>query len=466
MNIKHIIRLLSGLSLFFLFTSCNKDDSSVSYSSQTNDAQIYSFSITGQFYKYQDSTERAIDSIRFVQVNKTKYAIDQVSGSIYNPDSLPYGTVLRHKVSVNATYNPTYGVSGVTVITPDSVKGFAWNNTDSLDFSKQPISFIVTSWGGTTKTYNLDIRIHQVDPDTISWRQMASLPIAIGKSKTLLVDDKTFYTYSVQNGGVTLFTANKSDLNWIARAISELPSTVKPESVFNMNGTFYAISDSGASYSSADGIAWSKADNGKNVTSIVGVVPGKDQSEDELLLVVNDGGKLYFGKTKDMNAIEVVQYISVSPVNNQVPSTFPVSGQASYTSYSTDRNNRMLILNGGLDQSGGDISYTWFIKNASNGLEMTPSSKNDLFKGPGLSNTIYDGKLYVLAENQFYISNTWGASWYKAPNKQMIDPAMPKRSGQTLIIDNNNNIWIFGGVSTNGTYLNDVWKGRLNKLAK
>lgn len=463
MNIKYITYLISGLFLFFLLPSCNSDDT-VSYSSQTNDAQIYSFSIKGEFYKFQDSTQRAMDSIRFLQINKTKYAIDQVSGTIYNPDSLPYGTVLRNKVYVSASYNPTYGAAGVKVIIPDSLSGFNWNNTDSLNFSKRPITFIVTSLGGPVKSYNIDIRIHKVDPDTISWKQMESYPVSIGKSKTLLVDNNKFYTYSVQNGSVSLFTSDRTSLNWLSKTISGLPSTIKPETIFNMNGVFYGVLDNGDSYKSNDGLLWENANNGKVINSIVGVLPAEVSSADELLVTINDGGKYYFGKTKDMVSVEVVDYLSVSPTNNQVPSSFPIQGEASYTSYSTDRNKRMLILNGGLGTTGADINYTWFIKNTTQGLDLTPSAKNTLFQGAGLSNTLYDGKLYVLAENQFYISNTWGANWYKAPNKQKLDPSMAKRSGQTLIVDTENNIWIFGGVSTDGTYLNDVWRGRLNKL--
>lgn len=464
MNIKHITYLISGLFSFLLLTSCNNDES-VTYTSQTNDAQIYSFSIAGQFYNYKDSTERALDSIRFVQVNKTRFAIDQVSHTIYNPDSLPYGTILRNKISVTATYNPTYSVASVKVIQPDSLSGFFWNGTDSIDFSAQPVHFVVTPVSGSSpRTYDIDIRIHKVDPDTIVWNQMTSLPSSVGKSKTLLVDNSTFYFYSVQNNSVSLFTSNSSEISWRSESISGLPATVKVGSIFNLNGVFYAITENGDSYNSSNGISWSKLNNGKILSSIIGILPSENQLADELLVVINDGGKYYFGKTKNLSTVALVEYISISPQNNQVPSNFPFQGGASFSNYSTDRNNRMLILNGGSGSSGDELNNTWYIKNSSSGLDMTTSSKTSLFKGTGLSNFRYDSKLYVLAENQFYISDTWGATWYKASKKQRLDPSMAKRSGQTVIIDSENNIWIFGGVSVAGIYQNDVWKGRLNKL--
>lgn len=124
----------------------------------------------------------------------------------------------------------------------------------------------------------------------------------------------------------------------------------------------------------------------------------------------------------------------------------------------------MLILSGGLDNSGKEISDTWVVRNAEGGLEISSFIRNILYKGPGLSNFFYDEQIYVLAQNKFYISKTWGDIWFAAPNKQMLDPDMTVRSGQSLIVDTENNIWIFGGISENGTYLNDVWKGRLNRL--
>ena len=124
----------------------------------------------------------------------------------------------------------------------------------------------------------------------------------------------------------------------------------------------------------------------------------------------------------------------------------------------------MLILSGGIDLSGNDSSYIWIVRNVAQGIEITAFTKNTLYKGAGISSFFYDNKLYVLAGNQFYISATWGDTWYKAPDGQMLDPDIEDRSGQSVIVDAENNIWIFGGISENGTYLNDVWKGRLNRL--
>ncbi len=461
MNIKYITYLLSGLLLFLLFPSCSDNDTTTNYNSSSKDAQIYSFGISAIAPISKDSVKRAQDSIRFIQVNKTKFAIDQVAGVIYNPDSLPFGTVLD-TVKVAITFNPSSSPSQVLITTPDSINGYTWNLTDSVSFGKLPVKFTVTSQGGTLKSYNIDIRTHKIDPDTMLWKQMTSYPSTFGESKTIL-KSSVFYTYGLNGSTPLLYTADKGSVNWAKQTLSGFPAAVKAESIFLRNDVFYALDKTGNSYSSVNGKDWTKLTNGKTVMSILGVLPAANRADDQLLVTYNNGGKYYFGKTKDLVTITEVSTISVSPTDNQVPSNFPLQKAASFTSVSTNKNKRMLILTGGVNTAGSELSYTWLIKDSDDGLEMSPFIKNTLFKGAGLSNFVYGDKLYALSNNQFYISALWGESWIVAPNKQKLDPKISARTGQTAIVDDSNYIWIFGGVS-GGKGVSDVWKGRLNSL--
>lgn len=462
MNIKYIIPLISSLILCFLLSSCNGDDNSTTYTQQIKDAQIYTFTISAEHNKTGDEAEIKLDKIRFETVNKTKFAIDQISGTIYNPDSMPYGTVL-HNVLVTTTYNSYYGVSNVLVTTPDSIKGYAWNNSDSINLNKMPVSFTVTALSGTTKSYKLDVRIHKIDPDTLLWKQMPALPALRGNSKTLLINN-TFYTYSQANGIYTLYISDRNNINWQQQEVSGLPSGVNAENIFEMNSVLYASDSDGKAYKSSDGKTWANVINDKSVVSILGVIPAENRSDDLLLLTINENGKYYFGKTKDMVSIELVEHISSFPADNQLPVNFPLQKCASYTNFSTDKNNRMLILTGGLDSRSNATAYSWLIKNVTGGLEITSFATNAPFEGEGLSIFKYDEMLYALHADRFYISSKWGSPWNEAPNKQMLDSSITKRLKQSVIVDSDNYIWILGGVSENGAYLNDVWRGRLNKL--
>lgn len=461
MNIKFFFALVLSIFLLILH-SCN-DDNTVTYTSPSKDAQIYSFSFTAEAPISADSVIRAQDSIRFIAVNKTKYAIDQVAGLIYNPDSFPYGTVL-HKVLPKLGFNPTYGVSQVQIFTPDSINGYIWNTTDSVDFSRQPIEFVVTSIGGDNKkTYKLDLRTHKIDPDTIVWTRMTDIP-AKGNSKTLLKNGEFFY-YVAANGAVSLYKSNKTSLAWTNQSLSGLPSDVEIQSIILLNGAFYAIDSNGKSYRSADGKAWVTQNNGETLKSILGLLPLNANSDDaRLLVVLMKDSKYYLGKSTDLSSVDIVTSISIDPIDNQLPAGFPLSGATSYSSFSSDRLTQMLVLSGGVDVNGKGLSSTWLVKNSEKGIEASAFANNPFVKGVGASLFRYNSGLYLLSENKFYTSALWGESWIKAPLKEALIPAISERTNQTVIVDELNYIWIFGGVSKNNTYPVDVWRGRLNKL--
>ena len=461
MNVKYITLLLTVFSFCVLFSSCNDNDSTTNYGASSKDAQIYSFSLTAPVPISKDSVIRAQDSIRYIQVNKTNYAIDQVRGVIYNPDSMPFGVKLN-KALVTATFNSYYGINRMLVITPDSLNGYPWNTKDSIDFSKGGVKFKVYAADGMTyKDYDIDVRIHKVNPNLIPWYPATSLPQA-GSSKTLLNKHDAFFTYTVNGGVVTLDTMKRSDSAWKKISTLGLPATVKTESIFIANDVFYAIDKSGSSYSSTDGITWVNKNNGKTIESILGVIP-TSTTAGYLLVILKENGTFKYGKGKDLNSIEYVTNVNSFP-DTAIPSNFPISDMASYTNYSSNSTDRMLMLTGGLNGSN-KISATWLIKNAKDGLEITFFEEKALFEGgAGLSNFMYNNLYYVMDSNQFYTSDNWGNKWANAPDEQELGDKATIRSKQTVIVDSQNYIWIFGGVSKQGTYLTEVWKGRLNQL--
>ena len=457
MNIKLITSTLFVLLSSVLFFSCNKSNSDIDYTNLTNDAQIYSFSLTAPIVKKGDSLSRAQDSVRIVTVNKTNYAIDQLNDIIYNPDSLPYLTKLQN-VLVKVSFNPTYGVSSIQVERPDSL--YTWNTTDSINFSKLPINFIVTAFGGKKKTYKIDIRTHKIDPDTIIWKQMPSLSYT-GESKSIAKLD-SIYTYILSGGKINLNASSRKNIKWIDATVSGLPTNINMESFQYANSRFNVNDKSGNSYESTNGRKWAKVTNSLNVTSVVGVLP--TSQGDLILSIIEEDGEYYFAKGSTLSNLQRVQSITGYNVNN-VPSDFPISGIASYSNQATSSAERMLVVTGGLSQSGNNLNNTWLIQNTSTGIEIAPFVQTPPFKGgAGLSLFGYDSKFYTLENKQFYISSDWGANWIKAPQKQSLITGIKTNKGQSVIVDEENYIWILGGVSTSDTYLNEVWRGRLNKL--
>lgn len=447
MILKKSSLLFIVLILAICFNSCSNDNT-ITYGEESADAQIYSFSLSANAVNYADTINYAI-------LASTKFAIDQSTRRIYNPDSLPYKINIK-KFDTKMTFSPSSNPSSILLIyNNDSIA--QWNSTDSIDYRNFNKFKITAAKVTSSREYTLELRIHQIDPDTIPWKQLPSLAINTNNQKTLLKEDALFYCYSISGSNLSLNVFDKKTSVWISKTITNPPSGINLASVTLFNDTFYAINSAGNTFSSTDGIAWS-ALSGNNVYSVLGVHPGKTDATNTLLVVVKNGTTYNFAKTKDMVTFDVVQNI-VGAASNNVPSDFPASGFSSATQYDGER---MLIITGGKDFNNIQKNTSWQIRSGDGGLEIIPTQQNNVFKAnAGIATFIYDSKLYALTDNMFYISSSSGFKWIPAPAKQVLDPKMPKTSGQSIIVDKENYIWSFSGISGGPI---QVWKGRLNKL--
>lgn len=453
MKINNIPKLLLASLLMLAFLACNDKDTDYNYSSASSDAQIYAFSISA-------IANNAIDSINYPIMAKTLFTIDQGQNLIYNHDSLPYGTKLG-RFATTLTFGPN-SPSYVEVLYPND-STVMWNRSDSIDYRLKP-KLKVFAQNGTPREYSVDIRIHKIDPDTIIWTNKNSdgsslnLPNGVGSLRTMLYNNK-FYCYSLNGGILKLYTTSINSINWSESiSFNGLNSSIVLESITLYNNSFYAANTSGNIYKSADGINWSNLGN-KKVFNILGIIPTNSETTGTLLLLTqNNSGEYYISKTTDM--------VTITPLE-QVEKGFPIlGGFTSATRYNKDDSERnILVLEGGRDASNSISQIAWMFKGSSSGIQITSSIIDPGFKvEDGLRIFPYNSILYALTDNQLYTSS-WGYQWAKAPKKQSLNSNIPKASAQSIVVDQNNYIWIFGGLlSKSSTYTNEVWKGRLNKI--
>ncbi|NDW19856.1 hypothetical protein D0T53_13195 [Dysgonomonas sp. 216] len=468
MKLRYIVFLFVGL--FFAF-SCGDDNSSYTYSTISKDAQIYSFKLAATHLKEGDSLSRAQDSIRFIKFNKTKFAIDQVKERIYNPDSLPYGMKLD-KAYMTLTYG-TYGASKITLDYPNDTT-YDWTYTDSIKISKNFKIIVTAADGSSTKEYDVDIRIHKIDPDTIIWSQAGIMPNVISPAdrKVILVNEDTFYAYAAVSGrGLVLHTAHRTlPLTWEEKSVSGLPlSGISTEGITFMDGRFFLVTDSGDSYYSEDGQYWMQKNNGRNIYSILGILPDISgaQVKNLLLVTYTDNGKLFFGTSEDLSSIEKVRRIQGTGVSDDasIKAGFPVKNMTGLTNVGDNQWSNILMLVGGTDINGDELNSSWLFEKTSNGFGVSESSPIAGFGGKGLSTFFYDDFIYTFSGDSLYSTPSWGVNWKKVSSKQQLNPDMEIRKNQSVIADNENYIWIFGGVSEGNIPLYDIWRGRLNRLA-
>ena len=435
------------LSTIFILSSClNSDSDEIDYSI-SRDAQITSLSISSRE-----------DSLRVL--SKVKFSIDQVSSApiIFNKDSLPYLFDISNALLQIKTNN----ASGIKLhlFNPDS--SYIWNQTDSVMIKKLKHIEIFAEDGVSTKRYTFKLNTHQQDPDTIFWQNVAENYISPPTDQVTVSNKDSFFTYYQVNNSIRLSTSpidNGED--WTDIQIDGLPANVILKSIQNdsfENGEiWYALDDNNNVYESNNGESWSmRTTTYYPVKAIFGRLPSF--TEDRILTIVEDEGAYKFAMTKDFTSINT---------NIDIPEGFPIKD---FTSTTINKPNihtaKYLIVTGGKDVNDIYNKEIWLLQEDDGNITLTSELLKFNVKGSTLFE--YDDKVYLLTsennKNVFYTSNNYGAFWKKASNKQSLPLDFTIRENQSVNVDDKNNIWIFGGQSTNQNQLVDVWKGRINKL--
>ena len=435
-----------------ILSSCLDSNDNVEYE-YSADAQITSLRISSN----QDSTK---------VLPGVKFSIDQISSAplIFNKDSLPY----LFDVSMVSMDIGTNGASGIkiTLTNPDS--SYIWNNTDSIMIKSLKHIEIYAQDGNTTKTYTFELRTHQQDPDTIDWHNVKKNYINTPTEQTTVSNKNKFFTYYKTNSTLQLSTSSMSDGDiWTNQVLSGLPQEVVLSSVqnttINENEMWFAIDTNSKVYKSENGIEWTDTSSAYSVKSIFGKMPSLIQEaayKDSILAVVYDEGKYKFAKTIDFSSLHIL---------SEIPSGFPVKD---FTFTTVEKSNistaKYLIVTGGKDINNIANKKMWILQEKESEITLRPIDLKFDVTGSSLFN--YDNKVYLMTseknKNVFYTSISYGSFWEKTSSKQSLPSSFTYRMNQSVSVDNENNIWIFGGTSSSQTQIVDIWKGRINKLLK
>lgn len=445
MKIKHLYQILFSLLLILSGVSCNSNDTESVSTTASRDAQIYTISFTA-------IPRTSIDTIAYAALGSTKFTINQETGRIYNVTPLPYGTELK-KYLPAITFTGGSTSLGVQVIyTSPKDSTVTWSTTDSIDFSQNLILKTTAADGSTHREYYIEFRRYGENPDSIVWTQQSSLP-TLGSSKSLIKDD-IIYTYIANGNSVTL--AKSSGSAWTSSATNGLPSDIVTESFTYANNLFLSIGKNGDTYTSLNGIDWTKSSSGKNITSIYGAFPLKTGETDSYILVAVGGTK--FAKTKDF-----ASFIDVTDIDgytsNNIPSGFPVS------EYSVITSSDNLLIIGGKGADSKQLTSTWIVNatETNTDLQITTNSNRVPFDASkGINAFNYNNTLFVLANNQLYTLATIGSFWRSAPSSQTLDTRIANLKKRSVLVDSKNNVWIIGGENESAIASDKVWTGKMN----
>ncbi len=437
-----------------LLTSClgdNSDDDS--YYEVDKNCQITGFSLSS-------------DSV--AGLSDVKFTIDQLNGHIMNLDSMPFGTEIE-KVICKVEYG-SY-VAKLEVIPSATGDTIDWNTEDSLDFSK-PVKFITSSYDGSVKrVYQAEINIHQVVPDSIVWHQYTTsmLPDKPVNQKVISFNDGNtdyYYMYAQlsDNSAYRLYRSMQSDaLTWEELSLTGLPDTgVLFSQITAFNDLYYVVTEEGSLYSSADAADWQLVEETPKVKTLLGHVDASTNQPAVLATIVEDENGFVFAAMDGEGQWER---------GESVPSNFPTEGFSSVSIYLMYTSRAIVV--GGKSSDGQLQNVSWATMNALDWAKQTDSDGNYFSKRQGAMLACYDNMFYLIGGidesgvplKDIYRSLDYGVTWNYIDSLVVLPASYQARGFASLLVDKDNYLMIFGGKSTmGGQDLNDIWKGRINRL--
>jgi hypothetical protein len=310
------------------------------------------------------------------------------------------------------------------------------------------------------KDYTIEVRIHQQDPDSLVWKQMASAfskEGELGRQKSVILGESLFvYT---ANTAEAFYTPVSDGVNWTKVKVNNLPATLKLSSILVFKEKLYALAEDNQVYDSEDGTSWNEnpALSGKGVEVFVASFP------DAITGIQRDEkGILRFCTTKaDLSGWET---------GEAVPQAFPAENISS-TVYKTKTNQwKAFVVGSASGETTGEPLYTtpWF---SMDGMGWAPAEAPAPTTGdepvtfgcpymqyPSIS--YYNNKFYLFGENfdYLYVSQE-GLTWSRLEKKALFPPHFGSMNHYSTVVDKDNFIWILWGDKAG-----EVWRGRINKL--
>jgi hypothetical protein len=416
-------------------------------------------------YKNAQISSLVLSHDSITDLANLKFTIDQLNGSIFNNDSLPYGTEVG-KAICTLTY--VVGVSGVGV-KQEAVGDTTiwWNGTDSLDFS-QPVHFIATAYDGlTTKNYKAWLNIHQEIPDLMVWERYADRLTGAEASEQKTVaypyaGKEAYLMYVKTTGANRLYVSLTTEAkNWEELPLNGLPGDADISQITPFENALYVPAANGL-YQSANGQDWVKTDAPYPVKALLGTLRAGRNTPALLATVVEtDGACAFAAMNKEGQWTE----------GGALPGNFPLN---SFGSLSYHRmNNEYLAVVAGKDLKGRLLNTTWATGNAKTWALLSGEKENFFEEKAGVILAMYDDKFYLTgginaedkASKDIYTSIDNGVTWFPADSLKFFPDEYMARGYASVHVDTADYMLLFGGKTSNGAKpLDELWRGRINRL--
>lgn len=416
-------------------------------------AFIKSFGIGDIKSAYPSYTSAGEDTtvIKTVSMGTIAFTINQLTGDIYNNDSLPFSTDVT-KVVVKMS------VEGVPAIYVDSTDTYDNISTmDSIDFTTPRKFRVYAGDAAYYKDYTVAVNVHQVEPEKMVWTRY---PAVVGVTPVRLLErEGDMFLFGMNENGTTVVAATAMDAAdaWSCADVVGLPAGALG-TITAFGNNFYAVC-AGDVYCSTDGKAWDIIATGTGAVAIVGA---SDEAGE--LWIAGEQGVL---RSTDGVAFNVVETL---------PQGFPLYG-VSAVSYPLSHNRNITrYMLAGYTTAAKDGSVSVWSKLSNEDKWVCYDNDGNSFPCPALKGVAvvrYDNYLYALggagtvggsdvnAFSSLYVSKDNGIVWkentdfYQRLPKELVGNNAPF----AVAVDSKNYMWIINAGENDG-----VWKGIINRL--
>ena len=443
-----IYSLVAMLTMALALTSCFEDEEKKP-ENKSHATAIIAFSIKEVKAPRDTVTKSGKDTtvIAKIQSKAYRFYIDQNNGTIYNPDSLPYGTRVKATLANIATKSG--GKVFIKAISGEEQTAFSEN--DSIDFSQPRMVMVYSQDGNYRRSYTITVNVHKQRGNEFTWKAFDNnANFAMFENAKMINYNGKIYLFG-KKGTQTIgyFTAENDGNTW-----TQLPTTFAAEaykSAIVSQGAIYLL-DNGQVKRSNDGSTW----------TIMGTASLKQlvaTSETELyalsnsntLMASKDGGANWITETLDTDAgklpSEGVGYMFQTLATNSKISRVVIFGTNASSNY-------VITWSKLLDSSNPTTNYKWsYVKSEASEAYLLPKNNylnilnyNNKAMAFGVST---DGTFAQVKE-----SSNSGIDW--VANKTYVYPATSASGCFAITADSQNYLWIING--------NKVWKGRINSM--
>lgn len=491
-----IYALLTALALF-VSVSCNSSDDS----SSDEPVVISSNTLLKGFSLNKD------DSV-FAYLDSVFFTIDVDKRIVYNADSLPKGTKINRLVATltyESSSTATIEIRGAETMR-DTTLIYTGSSTDSIDFTGSVRIKVSAPDGISSRTYAVQLNVHKMEADSLYWNELAKkkLPSRTTdvKAQKTIQSGESLYCLLEEGNSYTLSTTENPDIDEWEKTEISFPFTPDIKSFNFADGTFFILSTDGQLYSSTDqGTTWLAT--GKTLVSIIAPYGNR------ILCISQEDGKYYhesfptYGSKTEIEAEFPIKGMSqAQPYNNawstsgqifilggicQDGSTtgdvwgfdgqswgklsripMPARSDATLFQYVNYLNSGASMLKypawfcmGGRDENGNVTKEVYI--SYDNGV--TWKKGDDLIQLPDNFEAFAEAQAYVYSTTFTRSANQWSPlAQRKLPAWWMIYNPAATRASTSVSSWDCPYIYTFGGVDANGTLMNNVWKGVINRL--